>query len=71
MATLRKIILLIPLCFILPIFMGAGGVYYSEGIADIIAGITTASTFFIMLPRILKKRERELGISGDIARGAN
>ena len=71
LATLRKIILLIPLCFILPIFMGAGGVYYSEGIADIIAGITTASTFFIMLPRILKRRERELGISGDIARGAN
>ena len=35
------------------------------------AGITAASTFFIMLPRILKKRERELGISGDIARGAN
>lgn len=60
LACLRKVILLIPLCFILPVFMGVGGVYYSEGIADITAGIVTATAFFVMAPRILKKREAQL-----------
>lgn len=60
LACLRKVILLIPLCFILPVFMGVGGVYYSEGIADITAGIVTATVFFVMAPRILKKREVQL-----------
>ena len=57
LACLRKVILLIPLCFLLPYAFGVAGVFYSEGIADVAAGIVTASTFFIMLPRILKKRE--------------
>lgn len=56
LACLRKVILLIPLCFILPHFFGAPGVFYSEGIADLVAGVITAATFFTMLPRILKKR---------------
>ena len=34
--------------------------FYSEGIADIAAGVTTALTFFVMFPRILKKREAAL-----------
>ena len=62
LACLRKVILLIPLCFILPLFAGSAGVYYSEGIADIIAGITTATTFFVMSPRILKKREQQIAL---------
>lgn len=57
LACLRKVILLIPLCFLLPYAFGAAGVFYSEGIADAVAGIVTAVTFFVMLPRILKKRE--------------
>ena len=60
LACLRKVILLIPLCFLLPLAMGVDGVFYSEGIADIAAGVTTALTFFIMFPRILKKREAAL-----------
>lgn len=40
--------------------MGVDGVFYSEGIADIAAGVTTALTFFVMFPRILKKREAVL-----------
>lgn len=63
LACLRKVILLIPLCFALPYAFGVAGIYYSEGIADAVAGIVTASTFFGMLPRILKKRERLLGLS--------
>lgn len=57
LACLRKVILLIPLCFLLPYAFGAAGVFYSEGLADAVAGIVTAVTFFVMLPRILKKRE--------------
>ena len=60
LACLRKVILLIPLCFALPYAFGAAGVFYSEGIADLIAGIVTAATFFALLPRILQKRERAL-----------
>lgn len=60
LACLRKVILLIPLCFALPYAFGVSGVYYSEGIADITAGIVTATTFFCMLPRILRKREQVL-----------
>ncbi len=71
LATLRKVILLIPLCFLLPLAMGAAGVFYSEGIADSIAGIVTASTFFIMLPRILKKREAALAREKSAAASAS
>lgn len=60
LACLRKVVLLIPLCFLLPLAMGADGVFFSEGIADIIAGIVTATTFFLLTPRILKKREAAL-----------
>lgn len=60
LACLRKIVLLIPLCFLLPLALGVRGVFLSEGIADLAAGITTALTFLFMFPRILKKREREL-----------
>ena len=62
LACLRKVILLIPLCFILPLFMGVSGVFFSEGIADITAGIVTATTFFVRVPRILKRREREIAL---------
>ena len=37
--------------------MGVSGVFFSEGIADITAGIVTATTFFVRVPRILKRRE--------------
>ena len=64
LACLRKVILLIPLCFLLPLAFGISGVYYSEGIADIVAGVVTAGTFFFMAPRILKKREELLAGQG-------
>ena len=60
LACLRKLILLIPLCFLLPYRFGVAGIYYSEGIADMVAGIATALCFFILLPRILKRREEQL-----------
>ena len=57
LAIFRKIILLIPLCFVLPIWMGLTGIYISEGISDLVAGITTLVLFCIRIPRVLKRQE--------------
>ena len=53
-AVTRKVIILIPLCFILTHFIGYRGVYMSEGIADFAAGLITAAVIFITFPRIFK-----------------
>lgn len=60
LAVLRKVIILIPLCFILTKFLGFKGVYLSEGIADLTAGIITVITISITFPRVFKKRELEV-----------
>lgn len=57
LAVLRKVIILIPLCFILSYTIGYQGVYMSEGIADIIAGIITSVVIFSTFPKVIKKRE--------------
>ena len=57
LAIFRKIILLIPLCFVLPLWMGIEGIYISEGISDLVAGITTLTLFCIRIPRVLKRQE--------------
>ena len=56
LACLRKIILLIPLCFLLPVWLGVKGIFLSEGISDLIAGITTFICFVVLAPRVLKKQ---------------
>lgn len=60
LAVLRKVVILIPLCFLLTHWMGYKGVYLSEGIADCIAGIITTIVIFVSFPRIFKKREVEV-----------
>lgn len=60
LAVTRKVIILIPLCFTLTHFMGFKGVYLSEGIADLVAGVITSIVIFTTFPRIFKKREREV-----------
>ncbi|MCM1136205.1 MAG: MATE family efflux transporter [Clostridium sp.] len=57
MACLRKIVLLIPLIFILPhIFSNqVFGVFVAEPVSDIIAATVTASMLFMRLNRILDK----------------
>ena len=59
LACLRKVILLIPLCIILSNFLGAQGVFLSEGISDITAGIITYTTFALYSPHVIKKRCQE------------
>lgn len=55
LAVNRKIVILIPLCFILTHFIGFKGVYLSEGITDLVAGVVTTIVFMITFPRIFKK----------------
>jgi len=62
LALLRKIILLIPLIFILPQFLAdkVFAVWLAEPIADILAAATTGTMFAIRFPKILKQRENEI-----------
>ena len=57
MACLRKIILLIPLIFILPNFFGdkVFAVFLAEPVSDVIAAAVTTITFLASFNRILKK----------------
>lgn len=60
LACLRKIILLIPLIFILPIFFEnkVFAVFLAEPVSDIIAAAVTTITFLTQFNRILKKEPR-------------
>jgi putative MATE family efflux protein len=63
LALLRKIILLIPLIFILPHLLSdqVFAVWLAEPIADVCAALTTGTIFFHRFPKILHHREEELG----------
>ena len=71
LAVLRKVVILIPLCFILTHFAGYAGVYLSEGIADLAAGIITATVLFISFPKVFDKRAKEVALlsAGDVTDG--
>lgn len=65
LACLRKLILLIPLIFILPLFFQTNeqkvfAVFLAEPISDILAAAITTLTFFIQFRKILKRREQGL-----------
>lgn len=72
LACLRKVILMIPLIFLLPhIFENkVFGVFLAEPVSDIIAVMVTGTTFFVAFPRILKKEritngKKEAGKAGN------
>ena len=60
LAVNRKVVILIPLCFLLTHFLGFPGVYLSEGVADFVAGIITSIVIFTSFPRIFREREQEV-----------
>ncbi|MEG2989371.1 MAG: MATE family efflux transporter [Oscillospiraceae bacterium] len=62
MALLRKIILLIPLIFILPLILKdqVFAVFLAEPVADLLAATTTGIVFAVKFPKILRKRQLEL-----------
>ena len=57
MACLRKLVLLIPLIFILPHYFRdpVFGVFVAEPVSDVIAASVTGSMLFLRLNRILEK----------------
>lgn len=57
-ALLRKVILLIPLAYLLPLFMKVTGVYAAEAIADATAAILCTLIFIYQFPRILKNTNK-------------
>lgn len=54
-ALLRKVILLVPLAFILPRFMGVKGVFAAESVADMTAAICCITIFLLTFPKILSR----------------
>lgn len=61
LALLRKIVLLIPLIYILPFFFAdqVFAVFLAEPCADLLATLTTITVFSICFPRILKRKLEE------------
>lgn len=62
MACLRKIVLLIPLIFILPLFFEdkAMAVFLAEPVADIVAALVTTISFFIFFSKMMKSTDASL-----------
>ncbi len=63
LACLRKLILLIPLIFILPLFLSdkVFGVFLAEPISDILAAAVTVTVFFTRFSKILEKGPQQKG----------
>ena len=58
-ASLRKIVLLVPLALILPSFLGIKGVYMAEPISDTISVLTACAIFRWKIDKILSKENLE------------
>lgn len=61
LAILRKIVILIPLAYIFPIFVGINGVFFSETVADLLAVIITFTVFVFSIDRILLRKKPPIG----------
>ena len=63
MACLRKLVLLIPLIFILPLFVSDPGtkvlmVFLAEPVSDIIAALVTTVAFFMKFNKLTKEEAK-------------
>lgn len=56
MALLRKVVLLIPLAFVFPLFLGVDGIFYAQPVADLLAASTTATCFAFFYRKHLRQR---------------
>ena len=52
---------MLTLTFLLPQLYGAEAVFYAEPIADVVSAVSSSTVFFLLIGKILKKRERQLG----------
>ena len=55
LALLRKIVILIPLVYILPMFLGVNGIFIAEPVADFAAATTTIIVFVTQLKKLKKE----------------
>ena len=62
-ALLRKVILLIPLAYLLPNFMEVTGVFAAEAISDATAAVVCTLIFAYFFPRILRNRRKQMAMS--------
>lgn len=53
----RKLVVMLTLTLVLPIFWGADAAFWAEPAADLVAGILSSVVFLSIINRILKKRE--------------
>lgn len=58
-ALLRKVILLIPLSLLLPVWFEVDGIFLAESVADFTAATCCTTIFAVMFPKILKRREKQ------------
>jgi len=58
-AMLRKVLLLVPLAVILPVFMGVNGVYVAEPVSDFVSAGTAMTLFYFNINKILSKESLE------------
>ncbi len=61
LACLRKLILLIPLIFILPLFMQdkVFAVFLAEPVSDILAALVTTGTFFVFFGKLMRENPKK------------
>ena len=59
-AILRKIILLVPLAFLFPLWLGVGGVYWAECVADMTAATICGIIFFFRFRKILRRMDEKI-----------
>ena len=57
-ATVRKLVLFIPLAFILPQFMGVDGVFWAQPVSDLCSICFCSALFACVVPKMLRKAER-------------
>ncbi|WP_102378967.1 MATE family efflux transporter [Raoultibacter timonensis] len=58
-ATVRKIVLLIPLALVLPHFVGVWGVYFAEPLSDVLSVAFCSTLFLVNIRSILSERALE------------
>ena len=54
-AILRKLILLIPFAYLFPLFLGVGGIYCAECVADLMSAMICGTIFFFRFKKVLSR----------------
>jgi Na+-driven multidrug efflux pump len=61
-ATVRKLVFMIPLAYLLPLALGAEGVFWAEGISDFISVANAGTLYLILRKRIMKSCEKNKAV---------